>query len=226
MRGGFTCTGLCYDLSTNNFYIGNAGKLCLEEDDFAASIEQVSHDFTGIVSSIECYKNFPDMKDIQGLTLDVDGNIFFCSYGGNLVRSVDVNGNEVGKFYIENPSGIAYEKRTDSLWVLTDKELVNCSKTGQKIYGTYKISEKGQDQLFIDENNNLIYFTCGTDYQSEGYVYTFDMVTRCVQMKYVLKDSYAIEGISIVGNKMYILNDGYYHKAKVTKNQVNIYDIS
>ena len=40
---------------------------------------------------------------------------------------------------------------------------------------------------------------------------------------YVLKDSYVIEGITIVDNILYVLNDGYYHDAKIPINQVNMY---
>ena len=221
---GFTCTGLFYDFLTDSFYIGNAGKLHVEDEDFKATIEQVSFDFKDIINSIECYTIFPDMKDIQGVTLDAERNLFFCSYGENLIRSISLNGDEMGEFYIENPSGIAYDSRTDSLWILTNKKLINCMKSGE-IIKSYNLKERGQDQLFIDEENNLIYFTCGINYQGENYVYTFDMDTELVQAKYILKDSYAVEGISIIEDKMYILNDGYYHDAKIDVNQVNIYNI-
>ena len=42
---------------------------------------------------------------------------------------------------------------------------------------------------------------------------------------YFLSDSYAIEGITITSETMFILNDGYYHSAKVPTNQVNIYNL-
>ena len=41
-----------------------------------------------------------------------------------------------------------------------------------------------------------------------------------------MKDSYAVEGIFIDDHDMYILNDGYYHNAKVPVNCVNHYRIN
>jgi len=41
-----------------------------------------------------------------------------------------------------------------------------------------------------------------------------------------LKDSFAVEGIYIENEIMYIVNDGYYHNAKIPVNQINKYDIS
>lgn len=223
-NNGFTCTGLCYDPITNSFYVGNAGKMRLDDETFEATIEQLSFDFGEILSSLECYKTFPNMRDIQGVALDNERTLWLCSYGENLIRNIDLEGNSIGEFSVNNPSGIAYAQYTDSLWILTDRELINYTKSGE-IIDSYRVRKTGQDQLFIDEDANMIYFTAGTDYQGENYVYTFDITTEKVTLKYVLKDSYAIEGIAIIGNKMYILNDGYYHQAKVDVNQVNIYEL-
>ena len=38
---------------------------------------------------------------------------------------------------------------------------------------------------------------------------------------YVLKDSYAIEGITIVDDVLYVLNDGYYHDAETPINWIH-----
>lgn len=51
------------------------------------------------------------------------------------------------------------------------------------------------------------------------------METGKYKIKYILKDSFAIEGISIIDNDILILNDGYYHNAKVAENQINYYSI-
>lgn len=62
------------------------------------------------------------------------------------------------------------------------------------------------------------------DYNGDSYVYEVDKETGEYNMKYILKDSFAIEGISIKDGNMLILNDGYYHNAKTTKNQMNYYE--
>ena len=69
----------------------------------------------------------------------------------------------------------------------------------------------------------LIYFSAGADYHGDSYIYTVDLKTSKVEPLYILKDSYAIEGITIVNNVLYVLNDGYYHDAQISVNQVNMY---
>ena len=53
--------------------------------------------------------------------------------------------------------------------------------------------------------------------------FSVDLKTSKVKPLYVLKDSYAIEGITIVDDVLYVLNDGYYHDAETPINQVNMY---
>ena len=162
------------------------------------------------------------MRDIQGVTKSTDGTIWLCSYGENKVRHIDEKGNELGSFDIKEPSGITNDSRSNTLWILTNNYLYNCSYDGV-VQKTIKIHIKGQDQLFLDEKNDLIYFSAGVDYHGDSYIYTVDLKTSKVKPLYVLKDSYAIEGITIVDDVLYVLNDGYYHDAETPINQVNMY---
>lgn len=219
---GFTCTGLFWDKEEECFFIGNAGKYKPNDKTFQASIEIVKKDFSVIKRDIPCYLKFENMRDIQGVTKSIDGTIWLCSYGENKVRHIDKKGNEIENFDIKEPSGIAYDKRSNTLWILTNDSLLNCSYDG-KILKMIKIRVKGQDQIFLDEQNDLIYFSAGSDYNGDSYIYTVNLKTSVVKPLYVLKDSYAIEGITIIDNKLFVLNDGYYHDAKTPFNQVNIY---
>lgn len=218
---GFTCTGLYYDEEERLFYVGNIGKYKQEEKEFKATIEVIDSKFENIVESIELYNRYPDVKDIQGVTKDKDNNIWFCSPAENLVRLISKDGNEIRKISVKNPTGIAFDKEKDNIWVLTNKFLINFSIDG-KIIKKFKIKEKGQDQLYVDKEKIL--FTAGLDYNGDSYVYEVDKETGKYHMKYILKDSFAIEGISIIDNVMVILNDGYYHNARVSENQVNYYE--
>ena len=219
-----TCTGLFYDEKMNVFYVGNAGKELPKEKKFQATIEIISNDFKKIIKTIECYKLFPEMKDIQGITKGTDGTIWFCSYGENKVRNIDINGNLIFEFYVKQPSGIAFDSKNKNIWILTNKKLINYTLEGNEIK-SYPIKIKGQDQIYLDEKNDTLYITAGIDYQKESYVYSISLKNGDVNLVYILEDSFAIEGISIVGNSLFILNDGYYHNAKVPFNQINIYKI-
>lgn len=80
----------------------------------------------------------------------------------------------------------------------------------------------------MDEDSDAIYFTAGINYEGDNFVYKIDLSTTTEEMNLVftLKDSFAVEGIYIEDETMYILNDGYYHDGKVDINQMNQYDIS
>lgn len=221
---GFTCTGLFYDKEENCFLVGNAGKYKPNDKQFKATIEVVEKDFSSITSSIPCYLNFEKMKDIQGVCKASDGTIWLCSYGENKIRHINENGQEIGYIDMLEPSGIANDSRSNTLWVLTKKYLYNCTYDG-KVKRKIKLKIKGQDQIFLDEENNLIYLSVGSNYSKESYIYMVDLETNEIKPVYELQDSYAIEGIAIVDDVLYVLNDGYYHDAKVAVNQVNMYDL-
>lgn len=219
---GFTCTGLFWDGMEKKFLIGNAGKYKPEDEKFQATIEVVKSDFSVIERSIPCYLNFKSMRDIQGITKGTDGSIWLCSYGENKVRHINEQGEEIGGFDIKEPSGIAYDSRDNTLWILTNNYLYKCLYDGT-IEKKIKIHIKGQDQLFLDEKKDLIYFSAGADYHGDSYIYIVNLKTNEIKPLYILKDSYAIEGITIVDNILYVLNDGYYHNAEIANNQVNMY---
>ena len=219
---GFTCTGATYDSISNSFYVGDAGKIDSNEDKFHAVIRQVSANFDSQIDVYNCHSLSKNMRDIQGVTLDNNRNIYFCSYGEDLIRCINIEGEYVSSFQIKAPSGIAYSKADNCFWILSDKNLIKTSKAG-KILKKYYLRIDGQDQLYYDSEKNELYITAGLDYYGDSFVYVFNIDTEEFELRYILHDSYAIEGISIVDDKMYIFNDGLYHEAKVPDNQVNIY---
>lgn len=224
---GFTCTGLAYDATEGIFYVGNIGKDLPATAGFYSTIVKLSKDGATNLGEINIYETFPAMEDIQGLTIDTsDDSLWFCSKGEDKIRHITKAGVDISNFGFSNPTGIAYDSRTDTLWILdTTSSLVNVSKTGTVIK-TISVAISDQDQIYLDEVNNVIYFTAGANYTGINYVYKVDLATETVSVAYNLKDSYAVEGIYIEGDRMYILNDGYYHTGTIAVNQMNIYDIS
>lgn len=221
---GFTCTGLTYDADENVFWIGNCGKNLPEAEYSRPTIVKVEKDTLSYLDEIDLYSIYPSMIDVQGVTLDTsDDSLWVCSFSENKIRHISKKGNDKGCIDIEKPTGIAYDSRTDTLWVLTYTELINMNKDGD-IIETIGICIEGQDQIFLDEKNHLVYLTAGLDYKRENYVYLVDLSTKEVSLKFIPEDSYAIEGIFVEENIMYVLNDGYYHSAKIPINQLNKYD--
>lgn len=223
---GFTCTGLACDAAEEAFLIGNCGKMLPEDTIFRATIVKVSQKEFRYLSEIKLYEMFPAMKDIQGLTIDTsDQSIFFCSFGERKVRHISKDGVDLGGFDLETPSGISYDARTDTLWVLTYTSLVHLSKTGEMLE-EIPFSVEGQDQIYLDEENDTIYITAGLNSSAQNEVYRADLQSKKIKLMFTLQDSYGIEGIDIEGDSMYVLNDGYYHSARVPENHVRLYDIT
>ena len=221
---GFTCTGAVFDPASKSFYVGDAGKKMPLDEKFRAGIRQLSLDLNEQIRFFECYKQFESMRDIQGVAIDSTSNIWFCSYGENLVRCMDQNGNPINCHRVKNPSGIAYSSSDDTFWVLTNRYLIHFSREFNEIC-KFSFKVAGQDQLFYDEEQKIIYITAGNNYHGESYVYSFDVTNELFKLEYILQDSFAIEGITIINGSMYVFNDGLYHDAEIPVNQVNIYSL-
>ncbi len=227
---GFTCTGLAWDAKAGEFLLGNIGQDLPTTEGLRSTIVRMSSDFSTVKGEINLYGTFPEMKDIQGLCVDgADSTIWFCSFGEGKVRHITREGEPLSEVDVEQPTGIAYDSRTDCVWVLTYSQLIRMSKDGVA-QESFDVSVKGQDQLWLDEGANVMYFTGGLNYngglfKGDNAVYAVDLSSGEVSERYNLADSWAVEGLYIADGKMYVLNDGYYHSAKVRVNEVCVYDI-
>ncbi len=226
---GWTCTGLAYDETNDVFLVGDIGKAFPSSSGFASQIVMVSPDFLTVEGTIPLYNTFTNMQDIQGITIDSDGSIWFCSTSENLVRHIDSEGNSIGSFSVSgSPTGIAYSSSDDSLWILTyasTNNIIRVSKTGTvKERYTFDYSET-LDQCFLDYGSGRLYITAGENYTSRNNVYCFNTSTH-EQTVACTVDSYSVEGIWIGADRMIIVNDGYYHSALTPVNQANIYTLS
>lgn len=227
---GWTCTGLAYDAETDTFLVGDIGKALPSSSGFASKIIRVSADFLTVEEQIPLYTTFPNMQDVQGITIDTsDGTLWFCSTSENLIRHIDAQGNSIGSFSVSgSPTGIAYSPLDDSLWVLTyanSNNILRVSKTGTvKEQYTFNYSDT-LDQCFLDYTRGYLYITAGANYTTRNNVYLFNTSTHAQSIACTV-DAYSVEGLWLGdGNKMIIVNDGYYHSATVAVNQANFYTI-
>lgn len=226
---GWTCTGLAYDALTDTFLVGDIGKATPSSAGFASQIVRVSHDFSTVVEQIPLYTTFPNMNDIQGITIDTsDGTIWFCSTSEKLVRHINADGSSIGSISTgtATPTGVVYSPKDDSLWVLTtNNKIIRYSKTGTALE-TYNFAySETLDQGFLDVDRGYLYITAGANYSSRNNVYLFNTATHEQSITCTV-DSYSVEGIWIGQNEMVIVNDGYYHSAKDKVNQANFYTLS
>ena len=226
----WTCTGLAYDAASDTFLVGDIGKALPSSTGFASQIVKVSADFTTVTGTIPLYTSFPNMSDVQGITIDTtDGTIWFCSTSENLIRHIHPNGTSIGSFSVSgSPTGIAYSPEDDSLWVLTyasTNNIKRMSKTGTVLEQyTFNYSDT-LDQCFLDPDRGYLYITAGANYSSRNNVYLFNTATHAQSITCTV-DSYSVEGLWISADSMVIVNDGYYHSAYDGRNVANIYDLS
>lgn len=220
---GWSCTGLAYD--DDSFLVGDIGKELPSSQGFASQIVRVSTDFQTVIGTIPLYQTFPNMEDVQGITVDNDDTIWFCSSHENLIRHIDNNGNSIGSLSVTQPTGIAYSYTDNSFWVLTySNKIVHLNKNGTVLESYDFAYSDTLDQCFLDEARGYLYITAGANYQSRNNIYLFNTKTHEQSITCTV-DSYSVEGIWIGTDRMIILNDGYYHDALVKVNQANIYSL-
>lgn len=223
-NNGFTITGLAYDLTNNYFLCGNIGKEHpTDSTPINSSIVVLDSSLNNVLFQIELAKNLQIKGDIQGVTIDsVNNSIWFCDFGENKVYNISYECDSITSFDVSKPTGIAYDCYRDMIWVLTYSNLLLYNRDGD-LFRIIPTNEQGQDQLFYDSGSDALFMTAGNNYKGENYVFVVDCKTGEKELRFILKDSYAIEGITIVNGNMYIANDGYYHDAKSNINQINIY---
>lgn len=229
-KKGFTITGLTYSLKENIFYASNFGPMIDGDIIKDSTIVKLSSDKKKNLGEIYLYNLYGDKKhpQPQGITIDQSNNtLFFVDVSNNKINNITTSGKLINSFKIANYApGLVYDSRTDTLWSIDSISLKNIKKEDGKILK--EINTKGIehiDQLYLDEQENIMYLTAGANYHGNNYVYKIDLSTGLKQIAYILEDSYAIEGIYIRGNQMYIANDGYYHRARIKKNIIQVYEI-
>lgn len=196
------------------------------ESSFQSVIEVVDAKFERVVRTIELYKVFPEMKDVQGVALNTsDSTIWICSCMENMIHQITMEGYPIASYEVDAPSGIAYNPEDCTLWVLTRDSLFEMDTNGE-VLRSKEMHLRGQDQLYYDDKTGLLYMTYGNDYSKPNNLCIISGESMEILYRYDLHASYAVEGVSIVDSMMYILNDGYYHSAEVPVNEVVVYPMS
>lgn len=219
-----TCTGMAYH--DGHFYVGNLGKRLSSEEEYQVSIIKYDSNFCE-ESVIYLPKS---IKNIQGVTYDTGHDTLWYT-DTKLLYEIDENGKELQRLYVKKYSkyglnGLLYDDRDDSLWILcTANFLIHISKDGTCIDEPIKCSFINQDQICFDDDYN-IFFTVGADYSGDNnFLGMIDTKSGEISIRFRLTDSYAVEGVVIQNNMLYVANDGFYHRATIENNNIQIYDL-
>lgn len=169
------------------------------------------------------------IENLQGIAYDEKADTIWMACG-NSIQEISKSGEILNVLLLEEFqkfqfNGICYDSNTDTLWVLCyDKHLINITKHGICLNAVGS-NFKGQDMLCIYDGQ--LYITVGADYVSNNnYCVIYDLVTGSFSVKWRLDGSYAIEGIYVDENKMFIVNDGAFHTAKIPRTYLAIYQRS
>lgn len=224
---GFTCTGLAYDSVNECFLVGDIGILSPGSGTIRSQIVRVSTDFSTIISTIPLYETFPNMSDIQGITIDTrDNTIWFCSPNENKIRHITQQGVSISDITVQRPTGISFDTRNNSLWVLTyNNKIIHIDNSGTVVNTDDFAYEDTLDQCFIDATHGYLYIVAGANYSTRNNVYLYDTSTSEQSIACTV-DSYSVEGLWLGVNSLVIVNDGYYHNAHDPRNVANFYDLS
>ena len=225
---GFTITGLTYDASENCFWAINFG------DDIEPvsgtlypSVVKLSLNFS-LISEIDLTPLVPSNKSAQGIAVDTSNNSLWIALAPatNDVINISKQGTLLNTVSLPDSSGLAYDPTDDTLWTIDDSSanLNHYSKTGT-LLDSYSVPFSAADQLAYDAATDSIWCSNGGN-GSIGNVSVFHKDTEQWDDRIPLsEDTKSIEGLAIVGNKLFVGNDGYFHSTAST-NTIQTFNIS
>lgn len=221
----FTSTGLAFDKKDNTFWVGDYGAL-KSTDIPAPRVVEIDKDLNKVLAIVDLSSVLSNSDNLQGIAWDQTNDSLWLAVGDSC-KNIKKDGTlisefDLGKYKKYKSNGICVDD--DSLWVLCySKYLLHFDKSGQ-LLKEYRFNFKDQDMLF--NNGYELLVTVGADYKGESnYVVSFDKSEGKTAVKYQVIGAYAVEGISIVDGKMYIVNDGLYHDAKLKESFFAVYDL-
>lgn len=226
-ESNFTCTGITYDKNNNSFWIADYGALDSSEETKPRLVE-VDKELKKELSTIELDLDYDKQINLQGITYDEKTDSLWLAVGQDIVN-IDKTGKTIdelslGKYSKYSANGIAYDDESDTLWVLCYRKwLLQMDKDG-KILDSIKVNYKGQDHICFSPSGSLL-MTVGDDYAGEdNFLVEIDIRNKNSTIKCRIQESYAIEGCIVIDKKLYVVNDGLYHNAKIKKSYISVYD--
>lgn len=230
---GFTCTGLTYSQKDDTFWVGNFGMLYPSDSQRYPSIVQLSKDCTSVLTEIPLKETLSETLNFQGISYDNNSHsLWIADPSAGFIYNVTMNGKLLTQTACTDANGVACDSDSDTLWVINnssdkgDVVIKNIKKSGESIIAIRISGIYHSDQLYLDEKNDVLYFSAGAQYSGENYVYAVSLTENTCKKAYTLGDSYAIEGIFITDGQLFVCNDGLYHNSTSNTNEMKIYTIA
>ncbi len=225
-----TCTGLTYDNKDHCFWIADYGSINKNDSPIPRLIE-VNFELNKVIKIMPIHKIINDDANVQGITYDSKNDSIIVATG-KYIYNIDKTGNEIkhfslGKYSKYSANGVAFNNNEETLWTLLYSKYLLQYDNNDNLIKKIKMNYKDQDQIFIDTDINHMFISVGADYNgNNNFVLDYNLNNNSNYRLYRVINSYAIEGISVVDGRMYVINDGLYHSAKIKKSYINIYNFN
>lgn len=221
---GYTCTGKTLDTSDDTFWDGNDGRSNPADVTHRSSLVNTTR--AGVfIREIDIEALFPNATSIQGVVYDAsDDTLWFASKGENLIRHIEKDGTSIGSFAYTSPNGLAINTVTAELIVTTDSgNLSVFTKAGVEVGSTFHMSDTF-DHIFYNSATGLLYYTRNSAADGD-YIGVVHLPSRQFVTRFMVPEADQMEGIVVVGDTIYVNNDGYYHDSITDLNETLIYEL-
>lgn len=229
---GPTCTGL-QRASDGTWWVGHYGKK-LEStaggETFNTSLVRYSSDFSTKLEEIRCTEDMgiATVAGIQGIALDAGANeMFFCDLAR--IYSVNLTTKAIRLNVAKTAGGLAFNMLTNELLAWTSSTTIaRVNKTTGANIATMTLRDgNDRDHLHFDPTYGTagaLYTTCRAN-GSNGRVVKYDFATMVPVKAWSFFNVRAIEGVTVVGNRMYLCSDEYFHATGDQLNRVKTIDL-
>jgi hypothetical protein len=219
---GWTGTGLFYDAIENVWWVSNDGRKSIGSPQFP-SIIKMNFEATTILEQIDIKAIYPDNTTVQGLVIDPQNDsVWFAAQEQNKLRNITKTGVSLGELSFTAPNGLSYDPLNNTLIVLSGTTVSVVNKTNGSVLRTYSVAVTTPDHLYFDPLTRRLYVSYEDG--GAGSVAICNHDTGAIIGKIgPFEEAVAIEGISIIDNNIYIMNDAYFHTGPVPLNQILYY---
>jgi hypothetical protein len=233
---GFTCTGLSR-LANGNWVVSNDGRNVEGDATFEPSVVILSPDFTTKVDEFLLTDYITGPESCQGVVVLPDNTIWVAVPSPATLLHIEDDGTEIEQVSLGyTPNGLTYDTNRNELVVQTTSTVRWLTPGTTTITKTETITITDLDQLWFDADystEGALWMTAGAN-NSTGALWIFDIAadvlidTRFSNSSTPLPGSLAIEGIYFdrALNRLYIINDDYFHGGRSKGNAVREYAYS
>jgi len=240
---GWTSTGLFHDNGT--FWSGNDGRMNNKDSTYDPSVIRMDMDGTTILEQIDVHALEQQagvdwgIRTIQGVIVDNNGDLWVASSNSHKIFKISAIELENGETeYQLNPEELIVHQGANGLAFNPDTNEMMTYSVSNGYVTVFDISDgsatmtrsfaigRGGDQMFYQAETGHLMASFGGN-GKPGYIRIFDAETGArIGQSSTFAEVTAVEGISIVDNRLYFQSDAYFHpEGPVDLNQLIVYDL-